>query len=402
MPRTEHDVTGPAAPAAPISPGEPKPRVRLPLPLSAMLVYAAIRALSLAVIAYLLPRGMFRAMHYSLAHVIEAWDANRYLIIAAHGYTFIPGNLHHDSLFAWFPGYAGVIDAIEWIPGVGPVRAAFAITIASGLVASWGLARLVVLLTGDSRVALITAALWALGPGTIVLAMLYPEALFCALAAWSLVALVERRWLTAGLLAALSGTVRSTAMALVLAVAVAALPTLVGAWRERAPFAAWWRPAAALLVAPFGLVGYWGYAAWAWHRLDAWFFMERHMSNGFDWGRSTLSIIRTAAMTGTTAPVGLTLAVLAAAVILAGCVLAERIPWSLRAYTLAIVVTAICTGPDYLGSKPRYLLPALLLGLPLARPLARARPWVSVPLLAVLAAASAWFGLYLMSVNWAP
>ena len=45
---------------------------------------------------------------------------------------------------------------------------------------------------------------------------------------------------------------------------------------------------------------------------------------------------------------------------------------------------------------------ALLLGLPLARPLARARPWVSVPLLAVLAAASAWFGLYLMSVNWAP
>jgi hypothetical protein len=35
-------------------------------------------------------------------------------------------------------------------------------------------------------------------------------------------------------------------------------------------------------------------------------------------------------------------------------------------------------------------------------PLARARPWASVPLFAVLAVTSAWFGLYLMSVNWAP
>ena len=136
----------------------------------------------------------------------------------------MPGNLHHDSLFAWFPGYSGVIDAIEWIPGVGPVRAAFAVTIVAGLVAAWGLARLVVLVTGDSRVALITVALWALGPGTIVLAMLYPEAMFCALAAWSLVALVERRWLTAGLLAALSGAVRLSASALAVAIAVAALP----------------------------------------------------------------------------------------------------------------------------------------------------------------------------------
>jgi hypothetical protein len=41
------------------------------------------------------------------------------------------------------------------------------------------------------------AALWAVAPGSIVLSMLYSEALFCALAIWSLIALVERRWLTA-------------------------------------------------------------------------------------------------------------------------------------------------------------------------------------------------------------
>lgn len=402
MPRTGHDVTGPAALETSAETGERKTGVRFPLPLSAILVYAAIRLLSLGVIAYLLPRGMFRAMHYSLAHVIEAWDGNRYLIIAAHGYTYVPGNLHHDSLFAWFPGYPGVIDAIAWIPGVGPVRAAFALTIASGLVAAWGLARLVVLVTGDSRVALITVALWALAPGTIVLVMLYPEAMFCALAAWSLVALVERRWLTAGLLAALSGTVRLSASALAVAIAVAALPALVQAVRTRAPFAAWWRPLAAVILAPLGLLGYWGFAGWAWHKPDAWFFMEHKMNSSWDWGRSALSIVRNAVIAGTTAPVALTLVVVAAAVILTGCVLAERIPWSLRVYVLLVVTTAVCTGPDYLGAKPRHLMVAMLLGLPLARPLARARPWVSVPLLAVLAAASAWFGLYLMSVNWAP
>ena len=402
MRRADHNVTDPAALATPAETGKRKTGTRFPLPLSAILIYAAIRLLSLGVIAYLLPRGQFRAMYHSLAHVIEAWDSNRYLIIAAHGYTYVPGNLHHDSLFAWFPGYSGVIDAIEWIPGVGPVRAAFAVTIVVGLVAAWGLARLVVLVTGDSRVALITVALWALGPGTIVLAMLYPEALFCALAAWSLVALVERRWLTAGLLAALSGTVRLSASALAVAIAVAALPALVQAARTRAPFASWWRPLAAVLLAPLGLLGYWGYAGWAWHQPDAWFFMEHNMNSSFDWGRSALSTVRTAVMTGTTAPIALTLVVVAAAVILTGCVLADRIPWSLRAYVLLVVITAVCTGPDYLGAKPRHLMVALLLGLPLARPLARARLWVSVPLLAVLAVTSAWFGLYLMSVPWAP
>jgi hypothetical protein len=44
----------------------------------------------------------------------------------------------------------------------------------------------------------------------------------------------------------------------------------------------------------------------------------------------------------------------------------------------------------------------MLLALPLARLLARARAWVVIPLIAVMAAASTWFGLYLMTVGWAP
>ena len=44
----------------------------------------------------------------------------------------------------------------------------------------------------------------------------------------------------------------------------------------------------------------------------------------------------------------------------------------------------------------------MLLALPLARLLARAPVWVLIPLIAVLAAASTWFGLYLLTVGWAP
>ena len=77
-------------------------------------------------------------------------------------------------------------------------------------------------------------------------------------------------------------------------------------------------------------------------------------------------------------------------------------PMYLYAYTFVIVLTTLGSGPSYLGSKPRFLLPAMLLGLPLARLLAPARIWVLIPLIAVFAAASTWFSLYLMSVGWAP
>ena len=93
---------------------------------------------------------------------------------------------------------------------------------------------------------------------------------------------------------------------------------------------------------------------------------------------------------------------LAAATALAVCSLTERMPGYLHSYTLVIVVTALATGPYYLGSKPRFLLPAMLLGLPLARLLAPARPWVLIPLIAMFGAASTWFSLYLMSVGSAP
>jgi hypothetical protein len=375
---------------------------RFPLPVTGIATFAAIRLLALGVSAFLLPRGKFHTLHYSLWHLIASWDGARYLNIAAHGYSYVPGDLRHDVVFAWFPGYPAAIDGIAWIPGVGTDRAALTVTLAAGLAAAWGLARLGLALTGDRRISLLMVALWAVAPGSIVWTMLYSEALFCALAVWSLVALVERRWLTAASLTILAGTVRSTAIALIAAVAVAALPRVIRAVQAREPMGAWWRPLTAAVAAPLGLVGYWGYSAWATRHLAGFLWVEKNAHNSFDFGKGIVVATERAIISGPTTQDALTLLVLAAAVTLTAYSLTERIPLYLHVYTLVVVFLALAPGPYYLGSKPRFLLPAMLLGLPLARLLARAPIWVLIPLIAILAAASTWFGMYLMTIGWAP
>jgi hypothetical protein len=397
------DPAAQPAPSAAVAAGQDAAGPRAGTAAAGVAIFAGVRLLALGVTVFLLPRGRFDSrLHYSLWHLITSWDSASFLTIAAHGYSYVPGDLRLDVIFAWFPGYPAAIDALAWIPGAGVARAGLAVTIAAGLAAAWGLTRLGLALTGDRRVSLLMVALWAAAPGSLVWTMLYSEALFCALAVWCLLALVERRWLTAAGLTILAGTVRSTAVALVAAVVVAALPPLIQAARARQPAAAWWRPALALLAAPLGLAGYWAYSARATHHLAGFMWVESNAHNSWDFGAGIFQSARTAIMTTPTAFVVLTLLVIAAAVTLTGCSLAERIPVCLHAYTLLVVVLALGPGPQYLGSKPRFLLPAMLLALPLARLLARARAWVLIPLIAVFAAASTWFGLYLMTVGWAP
>jgi hypothetical protein len=405
MSRPGHAYSDPVAQPAPPVPAaadEGGISPRFPLALAGVAIFASIRLLALGVSAFLLPRGKFRTLHYSLWHLIASWDSGRFLHIAAHGYSYVPGNLRLDVIFAWFPGYPAAIDTLSWIPGVGADGAALTVTIAAGLAAAWGLTRLGLAVTGDQRISLLMVALWAVAPGSLVWTMLYSEALFCALAVWSLVALVERRWLTAAGLTILAGTVRSAAIALIAAVAVAALPPVIRAVRAREPIGAWWRPAAAVVTAPLGLVGYWAYSAWATHHVAGFAWVEENAHNNFDWGQGIILAAKQAIIYGPNASVALTLLVIAAAVILTAWSLAERIPVYLHAYTLVVVVVALAPGPYFLGSKPRFLLPAMLLGLPLARLLARARIWVLIPVIAVLAAASTWFGIYLMTTGWAP
>ena len=382
---------------------------RLSLPVTGMLTFAGIRVLGVAVTIFLLGHGKYQLRHWSLIRWMKSSDGGHYSAIAAHGYTYPAGQLAHASVFSWFPGYPAVIDSIAWLPGVTIVAAGLVVVAVAGLAAAWGLTALGMKLTGDPRISLLMVAIWAVAPSSTVLSMMYAEALFCALAIWALVALVSRRWLTAGLLTLAAGTVRSTALALILTICAAALIAMIQAVRAHQPFAPWWRapwwrPLAAALLAPLGLLGYLGYVAVATHRLEGWFWVEKHTCHMvFDWGTSTLRVAKGTLLGAPSVAEVLVVAAIAAAALLTLWSLTERIPVYLHVYTIVVVFLALTTSANWISSKPRFVLPAVLLALPLARLLAPLRTSVLVPLIGVLAVATTWFGLYLTVIaRWTP
>jgi len=406
VPSDTGEITAPVRPdPAPTGRRWSVPAVpRLPLPLAGAIIFAGIRVFSVAIAAFLLRQGTFNDRHWSLVRWMRAADGGHYLAIAAHGYAYPAGQLAHASVFSFFPAYPAAMYSIAWLPGVTLVGAGLAVTAIAGLAAAWGITTLGVKLTADPRISLLLVAVWAVAPAATVLETLYAEALFCALAVWALVALVDRRWLTAAWLTIAAGTARSTVLALIAAVEVAALAAMVQAVRAREPIARWWRPLVAALLAPLGLLGFLGYVALRTHRLDGWFWIEKHTFHmAFDWGASTLQVLKGDFVDSPSVPEILVGLSLIAGVLLMVWSLTERIPLYLHVYTVVVVVVAVVTSANWIGSKPRFMLPAILLALPVARLLAPVRTAVLVPLFGVLTAVSTWFGLYLIVIGrWAP
>jgi hypothetical protein len=123
----------------------------------------------------------------------------------------------------------------------------------------------------------------------------------------------------------------------------------------------------------------------------------------FDWGVSTLRVARNVFLDRPSVQEVLVMLVIVAAAVLTLWSLTERIPLYLHAYTLVVVFMALTTSANWISSKPRFLLPAVLLALPLARLAAPLRTPVLVGLIAALTVVSTWFGLYLLVIcGWVP
>lgn len=114
----------------------------------------------------------------------------------------------------------------------------------------------------------------------VTLSMTYTEALFTAFAAWALVSVLERHWVEAGCCAVAAGLVRPTATVLVAVVCLAALAALRSERR--------WEVVVGGLLAPLGLLGYWGYVALRTGKVGGWWQIQREGWNSrFDWGVSS-------------------------------------------------------------------------------------------------------------------
>jgi hypothetical protein len=358
-------------------------------------VYAGVRLLGLVVL-------VFVADHVGIDGLarLDTYDAPRLLGLAQSGYDpLVPeatANTGGVSNIAFFPLYPGLVRLLTVVPGVSLLAAGYGVTVLAGLAAAVGLDRFGRLVPGGRRAGLVLVALWACWPHSIVLAMPYTEALFVALAAWSLVGVLTRHWLAAGGLALLAGATRPLGTALAGALVIAALVAVVRAAVVERRID--WRALVAAGLAPLGFLGYWG---WLWSRTgrpDAWFWVQQHeWRSTFDGGRFTLEQLSKVAYGDHPFVLVVNVLVVVASLVLSVALLVERTPVVVTLYALLGTISAVGAA-GYPNSKARFLLCVFPLLVPLVRLLAHA-PWRTVAVLLLgLAGVSAWYNAFVLAI----
>ncbi|MFJ3664481.1 glycosyltransferase family 39 protein [Streptomyces sp. NPDC090119] len=369
------------------------PRRALP----ALLGYVGVRALGLAVLA------AWSAARGTSAHKLLSarWDSLWYARVAGAGYGHevrLPnGDVHSD--LAFFPLLPWLERLLHALTSLSYADAGLAVSALSSLAAAGGIFAVADRLYG-ARAGVCVVLLWAVLPVGVVQSMAYSESLFTALAAWSLFAVLSGRWVTAGLLACLAGLTRPVGAAVVAAVWVAAIassgrtgsaPGPRGALiPARAPA---WRRVLGAALAPLGAAAY---VLWVGHRtgdgLLGYLDVQAGWRNGFDGGYAFARFVGGMLTAFPSALAGAALIIGVALLIwlyLTG--VRQRQPLALLVYSGVVLALALCAS-SYFGSKPRLLIPAFPLLLPLARALARARPARAALLTSALAALAAVYG----------
>ncbi|MGW5610392.1 glycosyltransferase family 39 protein [Streptomyces sp. NPDC003753] len=355
--------------------------------------YAAVRALGLVVLA------VWSAARGTSPHTLLSarWDSLWYTRVAALGYGYevrLPNGDVHSNL-AFFP-------LLPWLERLGAALtplsyadAGLAVSTLASLAAAWGIFAVADHVYGR-RVGVCAVLVWAALPVGVVQSMAYSESLFTALAAWALYAVLTDRWVSAGVLASLAGLTRPVGAAVVAAVWVAAIRSYV---RDRGTSAVDGRPdgpvrrALGMLLAPLGAAGY---VLWVGHRTGrgplGYLDVQAGWRNGFDGGYAfaRFAAAKFTSLASVPAGVGLAAGVALIVWLYVVCVRQGQ-PLPLLVYTG--LVTALALGAaSYFGSKPRLLMPAFPLLLPLARALARGRTSTSASVLGGVAVASAVYG----------
>jgi hypothetical protein len=193
---------------------------------------------------------------WTIGHEMANWDGKWYLALTSDGY---PNHVDHGQtplgFFPLYPilmwGLAHALSSSYTLSGVlvALITGASATVLVGKLAASWW----------DEAAARRAVLFFCLFPGSIVFSMVYTEGLLITLIAGCLLALQQRRWVLAGLLAGLSTAVGPVAMAIIPACAAAALLEM----RRRG----WtsprsWRALMAPALAPAGAIGLGAYM-WA-------------------------------------------------------------------------------------------------------------------------------------------
>ena len=334
------------------------------------------------------------------AIIARAWDSDWYMLIAEHGYGrtlhWPDGTVQSD--LAFFPLYPALVRVGTTVLPVTSGTAGLVISWTAAGAAAWGIYAVVERLHGR-RTATVLVLLWGLLPHSIVLSMAYTEPVLTAFAAWSLYALQTRRWVWAGALAFLAGLSRPNGIAVAAAVLVVAAYELFTAYRRRESPRANLRIWTGAVLAPLGWCGYVLQVGFrTGDPLGGYFAVQRGWTSRFDFGMGALKVVRALVLRPSLFPLMIALLIVVAAVLLFALFALERPPAALLVYT-AVLVLITLGGSGFFESKPRFLLPAFPLLLPLACAVAKARPRTAVVVTAALAGLSFAYGTYLLTLS---
>jgi hypothetical protein len=337
----------------------------------ALLAFVASRAVVWAgTFLGLLLTGLRRGTGSSLnfLEALGAWDGAWYISVAVNGYArelIRIGEFDGWTNIAFFPLFPMLVRGLGLLLGLPALPAALFVAHLFGALSAWCVWRLALELT-DEVVAQRVVWLYCFFPGAVFLSMAYPEGLFIALAALCLLAIHRQQWLAAGIVAALASATRSHGIVLIATCAVVALHALA---RHRT-----WRPLLTAVLAPTGLLAFFAFL-WShtgdpliWFRaMDAW---TPHVRPGAGLIQPVVALLNPMAHGPFTGLLGIAsiAGVIYAAVWQFRIRLLPLAAWLYAAGIVALVVLVSDMGP-----RPRYILLAFPLLLPVASSLSHER-----------------------------
>jgi dolichyl-phosphate-mannose-protein mannosyltransferase len=325
-----------------------------------LLAYAASRVVCTFAVAL-----AAMAADTSPHRILTVWDGRWYEKIALHGYpvtvpqaNFSAGTGRQaQTAVAFFPLYPLLVRALDKILPGGADVAGVVLSLIIGAVATvlvWILAEKL----ADRRVADRAAILFAFSPGAFVLSWVYAEGLLIVLAAACLLALLERRWVLAGVLAALASASRPNATAVIFACAWAAGWAIL---KDRD-----WRSLAAPVLAPVGMVAFFAFLWWHTGETRIWF---RVQSQGWgerlDFGRSNLGVFADVFTRPLHNPNRIVLLIsMITAVVLMVVLVRAKLPGVLNVYALSGLGLVLAS---HINARPRFIFVAFPLVIALAK-----------------------------------
>jgi hypothetical protein len=309
--------------------------------------------------------------HRTLAQEINTWDTKWFIRAAGMGWPsrlpMVDGHVG-GSTVAFFPVFPLTFRWLSEVTGTSLLVSGAIVSGLSGLTAMIAVWMLVRRYAG-SKAADRSTLLLALFPASFVFSLVYAEGIIITLVAGTLLALLRRRWMVAGVLAAVATATAPVALAVGVSCAWAAWRAIR---RDRA-----WSALAAPLLAPMGFVAYQVWLWWHTGDLLAWRQTEDGGWNSYVSAAYPVHIITSflGHPLGSTASINI---VFAGIVITAVCVvvaLRGHLPTPVLLYALSVAVLALLTRP--VGPRPRFIMLAFPLVAAVGTRL-RGKPYIAV------------------------